>query len=36
MNSINSQQKVEVQVYSFKDFFTSKAIYPVGIDSYQR
>lgn len=36
MNLNNNLQNVEVQVYSFKEFFTSKAIYPVGIDSYQR
>lgn len=28
--------EVDVQVYSFKAFFEERAIYPVGIDSYQR
>lgn len=28
--------EVDVQVYNFKEFFEEKAIYPVGIDSYQR
>lgn len=36
MNQTENKQNVEVQVYSFTEFFTSKAIYPVGIDSYQR
>jgi len=36
MNEVTSIQNVDVQVYSFQEFFTQKAIYPVGIDSYQR
>lgn len=36
MSEIKNIQNVEVSVFSFQEFFTQKAIYPVGIDSYQR
>ena len=36
MSESSSIQNVEVAVFSFEEFFTQKAIYPVGIDSYQR
>ncbi|QTA82712.1 DUF262 [Desulfonema limicola] len=33
---MNEQGQVEPQVYSFDEFFTEKAVFPVCIDSYQR
>jgi Protein of unknown function DUF262 len=36
MSEVSEIQNVEVKVFSFKEFFAQKAIYPVGIDSYQR
>jgi hypothetical protein len=36
MSEIVNKQNVEVEVYSFHEFFAQKAIYSVGIDSYQR
>jgi hypothetical protein len=36
MSYVANIQNVEVQVFSFQEFFAQQAIYPVGIDSYQR